>query len=331
MLTYLLRRALVAVPTFLLITVVTFLVIHLAPGDPAEMAAGGGTGGRIDERTLAQTRAQFHLDEPLPVQYVLWLKSIVTFDFGTSFQDRIPVRTKVWEALQVSLVLQVIAISLIYAAAVPIGILAATRHDTLLDRGIGFALFVLYSLPNFWVATMLIVYFAGGRYFDWFPIAWLATPGSDDWPFWEKLKDRAWHLVLPILCLTYAGLAGLSRYARTGMLEVIRQDYVRTARAKGLSERRVILKHVARNGLIPVVTLVANLLPALIGGSIIVETIFSIPGMGLLGFQAILARDYPVVMAVLTLAALLTLAGVLLTDVLYVLVDPRITFSKLQR
>ena len=216
----------------------------------------------------------------------------------------------------------------IWIIAFPIGIYSATHQHSRTDKAATVFLFTLYSLPNFWVATLAIVYLGGGDFLDLFPVFGLQTLGSENWTFWERLGDRARHLVLPVTCMTYYTLAALSRYMRSSMLEVIRQDYIRTARAKGLSERLVIYRHALRNSLIPIVTLMADLLPALIGGSIVIETIFSVPGMGQLGWEAVLLRDYPVIMAVFTISAFLTLLGILIADVLYTIVDPRIKYEQ---
>ncbi|MBT7080551.1 MAG: ABC transporter permease, partial [Chloroflexi bacterium] len=189
-------------------------------------------------------------------------------------------------------------------------------------------LLVFYSLPSFWVAIMLMVIFGSGDYLNWLPITGILSHGADKLPWYEIVMNISWHLILPIVCLTYGGFAFLSRFTRASMLEVIRQDYIRTARAKGLSEWRVIMKHGVRNALIPILTLMGTLLPALLGGSVIIEQIFSIPGMGRLGFESILSRDYPVIMAIATISAMLTLVSILLSDVMYKVVDPRITFDK---
>ena len=188
---------------------------------------------------------------------------------------------------------------------------------------------MLYALPGFWIGTLMIIFLCGGDFLALFPSNGLFSMDySSSWSIWDKAMDYGWHIVLPVIVYTYAGLAGMSRYMRSSMLEVIRQDYIRTARAKGLTEKVVIYKHALRNSLIPIVTLLAGLLPGLVGGSVIVETIFSIPGVGLLAFQALLARDYPMIMAELTMSATLTLVGILLADILYSVVDPRIAFSK---
>ena len=259
-------------------------------------------------------------------QYPRWLGRILTLDFGTSFSDHRPVGEKVREAFAVTVTFQVIVIFLVYLIAVPLGIFSAVKKGSLSDRFVTGVLFVLYSLPSFWVAYMLILLFGKGSLADVFPIQGLNTLGAENWGFWARLGDRLLHMVLPVACMAYGSLAVLSRYARSGMIEVVRQDYIRTARAKGLSGKAVILRHALRNGLIPIITLVGGILPALISGSVIIETIFNIPGMGRLGFHAVLERDYPVVMAIALFSAVLVLAGMLLSDLLYAVADPRIRY-----
>jgi peptide/nickel transport system permease protein len=237
------------------------------------------------------------------------------------------VRTKIFEAIPITLQMEIISIFLIYLISVPLGVFSATRQNSIGDNIITLGLFILYSLPSFWVAMLLIYFVGGGEWFNWFPVNGINSIGADSLPWHKWLADRLWHIVLPVFCLTYGGLAGLSRYARAGMLDVIRQDYIRTARAYGFSEKVIIFKYAMRNAMIPIITLLATLLPGLLGGSVIVESIFSIPGMGRLGFEAVLARDYPVVMGLLAISALLTLIGLILSDILYALVDPRIKFE----
>ncbi len=326
---YVIRRLLQVIPTFLGITFLTFLIIQLAPGNPILMKLQLTSEGQIADtattkKIIEETKKLYGLDKPLPVQYLMWVKRVVTFDFGRSYKDHRKVWDKIKERIPVTLQLNVLSILLIYLIAIPAGVFSAVKADTFMDRILTLLFFILYSLPSFWVAVMLIMFFGGGEYWDVFPIYGISSLGADKWPFWKWLIDRAWHLVLPVLCLSYGGWAYLSRLMRAELLEVIREDFIRTARAKGLDERIVIMKHAFRNALLPIVTLAAYLLPALFGGSVIIESIFSIPGMGQLGFEAVLSRDYPVIMALTTISALLTLLGLLLSDILYAVLDPRI-------
>ncbi len=333
---YLIRRLLLIIPTLIGISLVTFFMIQLAPGDPAELRArsgenlSGANKDAINSEIIEATRKIYQLDKSLPIQYLLWLKRLITLDFGYSIQDHRSVSAKIRERLPITIILSIFSILIAYLIAIPLGIYSATHSRDWGDRIITFILFMLYSLPTFWIATLAIVFLCGGDFFSWFPPAGIESLYYFEKPsWWGRLTDRAWHLVLPIICLTYGSFAFLSRQMRSGMLEVIRQDYIRTARAKGLQERVVICKHALRNSLIPILTLVADILPAMIGGSVIIESLFSIPGMGNLSFEAILYRDYPVIMAVFTVSAFLTLAGILVSDLLYAVVDPRISFDAL--
>jgi len=328
---YIIKRLLAMVPTIFGITVITFLLIQLAPGNPAEfkvrMAKSGDLDPEYTAEVIKQTRELYGLDDPLYVQYGKWIKQIFTLDFGTSYKDHRPVIDKIVERVPVSLQLSLISIFLVYLISVPLGVLSSVKQRSWSDRAITLFLFILYSVPNFWAAMMLITAFGGGEFLDWFPIYGLNSDGAAGADFWTWLVDRVHHLVLPVACLTYTGLAFISRQMRGSMLEVVRQDYIRTARAKGLAEKTVVMKHAFRNSLIPIITLLAYLFPAIIGGSVIIEQIFSIPGMGKLSFEAILSRDYPVIMGITTIAAFLTLLGILVADITYTLVDPRITFE----
>ena len=329
---YFVKRLLLMIPTLLGISIVSFAIIHLAPGDPASLRVGEENQGLTDQALalaiIQETRALYGLDEPLHIQYVKWLKRIFTFDFGRSIKDHELISEKLKMRIPVSMMLSGLSLLFAYLISIPIGIYSSTHQYSVGERITTFVLFALYSLPNFWVATMAIVYLGGGDFWDVFPVFGLQTTGSQNWSLWQRLQDQMWHLILPVTCMTYYTLAALSRYMRSGMLEIIRQDFIRTARAKGLSEGLVIYRHAVRNSLIPIVTLMADLLPGLIGGSIVIETIFSIPGMGQLSYEAIFNRDYPVIMAIFTLSALLTLLGILLADFLYTVVDPRIHYEK---
>ncbi len=329
---YFVKRLLLMIPTLLGISIVSFLIIHLAPGDPAQLKLGDAEQRSGNQMLAAQiineTRALYGLDQPLHIQYLRWLRRIVTLDFGESLRDHRPVMDKLKERISVSVRLSGISLFLAYLISIPLGVYSATHQHSVGDRLTTILLFGLYSLPNFWVATMAIVYLGGGDFWNVFPVYGLASAGSENWPWWPRIEDQAWHLVLPVACMSYYTLAVLSRYMRVGMLEIIHNDFIRTARAKGLSERVVIYRHALRNSLIPIITLMADVLPALIGGSIVIETLFSIPGMGFLSYEAVLTRDYPLIMAIFTLSALLTLLGILFADFLYTLVDPRIAYEK---
>ncbi len=328
---YFLKRLLLIVPTLFGISLISFLIIHLAPGDPASLKFGeeARSGNQmLAAQIIEETRALYGLDQPLSVQYVRWLKRIVTFDFGESLRDHRPVIEKLKERIPVSVKLSGISLLFAYLLSIPLGIYSARHRHTAGERLTTVLLFALYSLPNFWVATMAIVYLGGGDFWNVFPVYGLQSLGAETWPWWQQMRDEIWHLILPVMCLSYYTMAVLSRYMRTGMLETIRQDFIRTARAKGLNERLIVYRHALRNSLIPLITLMADVLPALIGGSIVIETLFSIPGMGMLGVQAVFDRDYPLIMGIFTLSALLTLLGILISDFLYTLVDPRIAYAK---
>jgi len=216
--------------------------------------------------------------------------------------------------------------------AIPLGIYSATHPNSFGDQITTLTAFVLFAVPLVWAATMAVVFICGGDFYYLFPPAGLESLDfSEKWSFGKKFTDHAWHLFLPVVLLSYDGFAGMSRYMRASMLEVLRQDYVQVARAKGLQENIVIFKHVLRNSLIPQVTILASILPGLIGGSIIIETIFSIPGLGQLGYESVLARDYPTVLALFTVSAILTLLGILISDLLLSVVDPRIVFGRRQQ
>jgi len=323
---YFFKRLLLTIPTLLGISIVSFVIIHLTPGDPALMKLGEDQ-PNLAPQIINETRALYGLDQPLYVQYLRWLRRMVTLDFGESLGDHRPIIDKLKERIPVSVKLSGISLLFAYLISIPLGVYSATHQHSIGDRVTTILLFALYSLPNFWLATMAIVYLGGGDFWNVFPVYGLASADAASWPWWQQVEDQLWHLVLPVTCMTYYTLAVLSRYIRVGMLEIIRQDFIRTARAKGLAERVVVYRHALRNSLIPIVTLMADLLPALIGGSIVIETLFSIPGMGALSYEAVFARDYPLIMAIFTLSAFLTLLGILLADFLYTLVDPRIGYE----
>ncbi len=315
-------------PTFIGISLMTFCIIQFAPGSPVYMKLRTVEGAlRTEgdtERIIQETKALYGLDKPIPVQYLKWLGRLVRLDFGNCYYRDGSVGQAIAKALPVTLQFNVLEVLLIYLIAIPAGVFSATHKRTWTDGFLTLILFLLYSLPSFWVAMLLITFLGGGQWLYWFPSHGINSLGASEWPWGRWLADRAWHMVLPLFCMVYGGLAGLSRYMRTGMLDIIRQDYIRSARAFGFSENVIVYKYAMRNSLIPIVTLLGGLLPALIGGSIIIEYIFSIPGMGQLAFEAVKDRDYPLLMGIFSITALLTLLGLLISDIMYALVDPRI-------
>ena len=269
-------------------------------------------------------------------QYHLWLfgngkerQGLIRGDFGISYIDSQPIQDKIWQKVGISFSLSLIAIFLSYLISIPIGIYSAYKKDSAADKGMSLILFILYSMPSFFVGTLLLLQFANPDNLSWFPVSGIQDPTlfDPDWSFWEKTKHRMPFLILPIITYTYGSFAFLSRIMRVGMIDVVSQDYIRTARAKGLGESKVILKHALRNSLLPVITVFAAIFPMAIGGSIIIEVIFSIPGMGVEVYNAILNYDYPMIITVFTLSGFLTMIGYLVADLLYAVVDPRISYK----
>jgi peptide/nickel transport system permease protein len=321
MLAYLSKRLLMMIPLLLGITLISFVVIHLAPGEPTDLQTD--LNPQASTELKERLRAQYDLDKPLYVQYGKWLGRLVRLDFGDSFsQDRRPVSDKIAERLPVTILINVLSIGLILAVSIPIGILSAVRRRSFFDQATTVFVFLGFATPSFWLA-LLLMDFLGVR-LGLFPIAGLKSLGYEYMSFGARIWDVAHHLILPVFVSAFGGLAGFSRYMRSNMLEVIRQDYILTARAKGLSEAVVICKHALRNALLPVITILGLSVPGLIGGSVIFETIFAIPGMGKLFYDGVMMRDYPLIMGILVIGAVLTLVGNLLADAGYALADPRI-------
>jgi len=343
------------VPTLIGITFGTFAVMQLAPGDPAQIKFAGAMGagdsaietGNL-EAAIAKFRRQYLLDQPLWKQYLHYLGPVdlseeghawfggsgkhaygglVTGDLKHEFlRPDVEIRDELWKRLQVTVPFALLSVLLSYLIALPLGMYSVVRQGTVFDVGSTIIVFLLYSIPTFWAGLMMQLVF-GANWLDFLPILGLHDTDADTFDRGAYLWDLFLHAILPLACFTYGSFAYLSRQMRAGMIETIRQDYIRTARAKGLSERTVVLKHALRNSLIPVVTLFATVLPFLIGGSVIIETIFDIPGMGKYAFEGLLQRDYFIVMATTTMSAVLTLIGILLSDITYALVDPRISYE----
>jgi peptide/nickel transport system permease protein len=321
MLFHVARRLLMMIPLLLGITLLSFAVIHLAPGEPTDLQTQ--LNPEVSVELKERLRAQYDLDKPLLVQYGKWLGRLARLDFGNSFsQDRRPVAGKIAERLPITILINVLSIGLILAVAIPIGVISAVRRHSLFDRLTTVFVFVGFATPSFWLALLLMDYL--GVRLGLFPIAGLKSLGHEYFGWARQMGDLAHHLVLPVFVSAFGGLAGFSRYMRGNMLEVIRQDYILTARAKGLSEEAVIWRHALRNALLPVITILGLAVPGLIGGSVIFETIFAIPGMGKLFYDGVMMRDYPLIMGILVIGAVLTLIGNLIADLGYALADPRI-------
>jgi peptide/nickel transport system permease protein len=318
---YIVRRLLLTLPLLVGISMISFLGIQLAPGGPISVATDLNPKATAEYKE--RMKAYYGLDQPLHVQYGRWLSRMARLDFGQSFMpDGRPVWEKIRERLSVTLGINVLSEAIIFLIAVPIGIWSAVRRGSWFDRISTVTVFVGFSVPAFWLALLLMILF--GVHLGWLPISGLVSLEYDSLTFFGKALDRTRHLVLPVFLSAFTGLAGMSRYMRSNMLEVIRQEYIATARAKGLSERTVVLRHAARNALLPFITILGLSLPALIGGSVIFESIFAIPGLGQLFYQGVMSRDIPLIMGELVIGAFLTLLGNLLADVGYALADPRI-------
>ena len=346
MLRFLIRRLLWMGPTLLGITFVSFLVMRLAPGDPALMRAGavGETTGDLTA-LVASFRAEHLLDRPLAVQYLHYLGpfslddrghtwfggdgsdpwgGLLALDLGHEYgRSSVSVASELGRRLQVTVPLSLLAIALSYLIAVPLGIHAAVRRGTAFERCASLLVFVLYALPVFWVGLLLQMGL-GATGLGWLPVLGLHDRDAAELSSWAYALDLGRHILLPVLCLTYGSLAYLSRQMRAGMLANVGADYVRTARAKGLSERAIVLKHLLPNSALPLFTVMGQVLPALVGGSILVETVFDLPGIGRYAFEGLAQREYNVVMGTVLLSAVMTLIGFLISDLLCALVDPRI-------
>jgi len=321
LLNYILRRLIFMVPLLIGITIICFAVIHLAPGSPTDLQTQMNP--RASAEVKERLRALYELDKPLHEQYLSWLKKIVVLDLGNSFSpDGRPVADKILERIPITIIINALSLGLIIAVALPVGVASAVRRNSLFDKVTTVLVFVGFAMPTFWLALLLMILF--GIHLGWLPISGIRSLNYEYLPPFSAFADLVKHLILPVFLSAFGGIAGFSRYIRSNMLEVIRQDYITTARAKGLSERTVIYKHALRNALLPVITILGLSVPGLIGGSVIFETIFAIPGMGQLFYMSVMSRDYPVIMGILVIGAVLTLVANLLADVCYALADPRI-------
>ena len=320
---YIIKRLLLIIPMLIGISFLLFIIMHLAPGDPASIRYG--LNPEVSESARANFSKMYDLDKPILEQYVLWMKRFISLDFGRSMIDDRPVISKVMSRLPATLLLQSVSLVVIFCIAIPIGIISAVKRNSVFDHVTTVLVFTGHAMPTFWLALLLVLFFG-------FKLGWLPVSGMSPWytvylDGFSRAKDLLWHLILPVTATAFGSLAALSRYSRSSMIEVLNDNFVLTARAKGLTEKRVILVHVLRNALLPIVTVVGLTLPVLIGGSFIFETIFAWPGMGRLGYEAIMSYDYPVVMGVGVIITFVTLVGIFLSDILYAFIDPRIRFD----
>lgn len=325
MLRYILKRLLQAIPLLLGIATITFVMVHLAPGDPMDMYMEERFQRDVDPQVIELLRKKHGLDQPLPVQYVKWVGNVARGDFGESFRYRRPVASLIAERVPYTLQLAALALFFDALIGIALGIISAVRQYSRTDRTITVGSLVMYSIPGFWLALMLVLVFSVNLH--WFPTSQTRSLDYELLSAGGKLADRLWHLALPVFVLGVASAAGTARFMRNKLLDVLSEEYVVGARARGLSERSVILRHALRNALIPIVTIYGLALPFLLGGAVLIEKVFAWPGMGLLAVEAIGARDYPVILATSMIAAVLVVLGNLLADVAYALVDPRVSYG----
>ena len=324
---FLTKRILNMIPLLIIATIISFTIMQMAPGGPENILLAGED-ATVDPEKVHELREKWGLNDPIPVQYARWIGNLATGDFGYSYFQRRPVISVLAEALPNTLRLSFVVLALTYAIAIPLGVLSAVKQYSKTDYAVTAVAFVGQAAPNFWIALMLI-YFVAMKSGGVIPTNGIATPGVnlDTYGWVSVLLDRLKYMLLPVTVMTFSGLTGLTRFMRSSMLEVLKEDYTRTARAKGLSEKVVIYKHALRNALLPIITLSGGLLSSLVSGAVIIETIFSWPGIGRVGYDAIIQRDYNISMAIMLMGAILLLIGFLLVDIAYVLVDPRIKYD----
>ena len=345
MLKYFLRRLAILIPTLLGVTIVVFAIINMAPGGPIEqkiqqLKFGGGDGSGsvsssgnrgstqgISNEIMEALKKQYGFDKPVHERYLLWLKNISTLNFGQSFTYDEPVLDVITSKFPVSLQFGILSLIISYIVSIPLGILKAIRHGSLFDISSSFVLFVFYSVPSFMLAILLIVLFSGGSFWEIFPIGGIQSEIYDELSGWEQFLDRVHHFTLPLACYTIGSFTSLTILMKNSLIEEIKKDYIRTARAKGVSEKVVYMKHALRNALIPIVTGLGGFLSVFFAGSLLLETIFQLDGIGLLSYKSILSRDYNVIMGLVFIQSTLFLLGNIISDFAYVLVDPRIDFT----
>ncbi len=320
-----LKRLLQAVPLLLAVATVTFFIVHLAPGDPMDMFLEQRYRRNIDPEVIELIRQKYGLDQPLHIQYAKWIGNLFQGDFGESFRYRRPVSTLIAERVPYTLQLTVLALLLDALVGIALGTFSAVKQYSAMDKTVTLGSLTIYSIPGFWLALMLVLLFSVNL--GWLPTSQTRSLDYEllSWP--GKLGDLLWHLVLPVFVLGIGSAAGTARYMRNRLLEVLSEEYIVAARARGVRERTVTLKHAMRNALIPIVTIYGMSLPFLLGGAVLIERVFAWPGMGLLAVEAVGGRDYPVILATSMMGAVLVILGNLLADILYAFVDPRVSYG----
>jgi peptide/nickel transport system permease protein len=324
MVNYIIRRLLGIVPLALGITIISFMIIHLAPGKPTTIQQS--LNPKVSLETRERLDKLYGLDKPLHIQYVNWLNKLIKFDFGRSFGDDRPVIDKILERIPVTLTINLLSLLLVFLIAIPLGVKSAINPNQLFDKTTTIFVFLGFAMPTFWLALILMNLF--GIQLGWLPISGIKSLDFEYFSGWTKFTDMSRHLFLPVAISSVGGLAGVSRYMRSSMIEALNQPYIYTARAKGLSENSVVYKHALRNAILPIVTILGLSIPGLLGGSVIFESIFALPGIGRLFYEAVMMRDYPLIMAEVVLGAILTMLGNLIADIAYAYVDPRIKYKK---
>ena len=321
MLEYIFKRILGMIPLLIGITIISFIVIHLAPGSPVDIESS--LNPKITKETKEKLRKLYGLDKPLYIQYKDWVEKLIKLDFGTSFSpDHRDVADKIKERIPITITINLLSMLIIFIIGIPIGVICAVCGDRFIDKFLSFFVYIGFALPTFWIALLLMMFFS--IKLGWLPVSGIKSLNHESLDFFAKILDYTKHLVLPLLVSAIGGLAGISRYVRGNMVEILKTNYILAAKARGFSNGKVYLKHALRNALLPVITILGLSVPGLIGGSVIFESIFGIPGMGMLFYQSVMSRDYPVIMGILTIGAVLTLIGNLLADIGYALADPRI-------
>jgi peptide/nickel transport system permease protein len=324
MVSYLFRRLVNIIPLLFGITLISFAIIHLAPGKPAEVEQS--LNPRVSAVDRVRLEKLYGLDRPLHVQYFDWLAKLGRLDFGRSFNDGRPVLEKIIERIPVTLAINISSLLLIFGFGIFLGIQAALRRDSALDHSLTVVMFLLFAAPTFWLALLAMQLFS--IQLHWFPVSGVTSLDYEYFSPIRKFLDISWHLCLPVAISSLGSLAGISRYMRSSMLETLHQPFITAVRAKGLSENGVVYTHALRNAILPIVTIIGLSIPGLLGGSVIFESIFALPGIGRLFYEAVMTRDYPLIMAEIVLGAVLTMIGNLVADISYAYADPRIKFKK---